>query len=255
MENWEGTFISAQEFDRLEDLYRPLARAVRDLIDATVRTDAGEAAIRAATEHIEAVTESLMPLRPHGWQPLRHADTGRPILFTNPAAGGRNPIAPPLVIHHDADGRCWSDFTLGAAYEGPPGTVHGGISALLLDQLLGEAASGGLTKARFTGTITLRYLRRTPLGPLHAEAHVEEIDGHKTYARGFISDADGVSVEAEGVFITPAWARDGERRMSRGSTSAVLSWTPARSSKSPGRQTNSATKVSRFRTTSSTWRR
>ena len=214
MQNWDGEFISAEEFNRLEDLYRPLAHAVRNLIDATVRTDADEATIRAAADSVEAVTETLAPLRDRGWQPIRHADTGRPILFTNPAAGGRNPIAPPMVIHHDADGRCWCDFTLGAAYEGPPGTVHGGISALLLDQLLGEAASGGLTKARFTGTITLRYLRRTPLGPLHAEAHVEEIDGHKTYARGFISDADGVSVEAEGVFITPAWARDGERRMS-----------------------------------------
>lgn len=212
MENWEGEFISAEEFNRLEDLYRPLAHAVRKLIDATVRTDADEATVRAAAENIEAVTETLTPLRGRGWQPLRHADTGRPILFTNPAAGGRNPIAPPMVIHHDAGSRCWSDFTLGAAYEGPPGTVHGGISALVLDQLLGEAASGGLTKARFTGTITLRYLRRTPLGLLHAEAHVDRIDGHKTYARGFISDADGVSVEAEGVFITPAWARDGERR-------------------------------------------
>ncbi len=212
MENWKGEFISAEEFDRLEDLYRPLARAVRTLIDATVRTDADEATIRAATADIEAVTETLAPLRRNGWQPLRHADTGRPILFTNPAAGGRNPIAPPMVIHHEIDGRCWSDFTLGAAYEGPPGAVHGGISALVLDHLLGEAASGGLTKPRFTGTITLRYLRRTPLGPLHAEAHVEETDGHKTYARGFISDADGRSVEAEGVFITPAWARDGDGR-------------------------------------------
>ena len=105
-----------------------------------------------------------------------------------------------------------SPGTLGAAYEGPPGTVHGGISALVLDHLLGEAASGGLTKPRFTGTITVRYLRGTPLGPLHAEAHIDRTEGHKTYARGFISDADGRSVEAEGVFITPAWARDGERR-------------------------------------------
>lgn len=210
MDNWKGELISAEEFDRLEDLYRPLAQAVRDLIDATVRTSADEATIRAAAADIEAVTETLRPLSTHGWQAIRHADTGRPILFTNPAAGGRNPIAPPMVIHHDADGRCWSDFTLGAPYEGPPGMVHGGISALVLDHLLGEAASGGLTKPRFTGTISLRYLRGTPLGPLHAEARTDRIEGHKTYARGFIGDADGPSVEAEGVFITPAWARNGE---------------------------------------------
>lgn len=212
VDNWEGRVISAEEFDRLEDMYRPLAQAVRHLIDATVRTDADEATIRAATDAIEALTTTLHPLSTKGWQAIRHADTGRPILFTNPAAGGRNPVAPPMVIHHEPDGRCWSDFTLGAPYEGPPGMVHGGIAALVLDHLLGEAASGGLTKPRFTGTITLRYLRGTPLGPLHAEAFIDRLDGPKTYARGFISDAQGPTAEAEGVFITPAWARDTDSR-------------------------------------------
>lgn len=210
VDKWEGLWLSAEEFDRLEEMYRPLAQAVRALIDATVRTAADEPAIRAATAAIEAVTESLQPLSTAGWQHLRHAETGRPILFTNPAAGGRNPVAPPMVIHHDPDGRCWSEFTLGAAYEGPPGMAHGGISALVLDHLLGEAASVGLTKPRFTGTITLRYLRGTPLGPLRAEAGIERVDGAKTFARGFIHDADGPTVEAEGVFITPAWARENQ---------------------------------------------
>ena len=68
--------------------------------------------------------------------------------------GVRNAIAPPMEIHHDDDRRCWAEFELGAAYEGPPGQVHGGISALVLDHILGEVASDGLTKPRFTGTIT-----------------------------------------------------------------------------------------------------
>lgn len=208
MEKWDGRLISAEEFERLEDMYRPLAQAVRHLIDATVRTDADEQTIRAAARSIDAVTETLQPLRSTGRKPIRRADTGRPILFTNPAVGVGNPVAPPMLIQHGPDDRYRSDFTLGAAYEGPPGIVHGGICALVLDHLLGEAASGGLTKPRFTGTITVRYLRGTPLGTLHAEAAVERVEGAKTYARGFISDAQGPTAEAEGVFITPAWARE-----------------------------------------------
>ena len=208
VDKWEGQLIDAAEFERLEQMYHPLAQAVRHLIDATVRTGADAPTISAAAAAIDAITESLHPLSSEGWQALRHADTGRPILFTNPAAGGRNPVAPPMVIHHDPDGRCWSDFTLGAAYEGPPGLAHGGICALVLDHLLGEAASGGLTKPRFTGTITLKYLQGTPLGPLHAEAVIERLEGPKTYARGFISGPHGPTVEAEGVFITPSWARE-----------------------------------------------
>ncbi|MBU3751383.1 MAG: PaaI family thioesterase, partial [Mycobacterium sp.] len=30
----------------------------------------------------------------------------------------------------------------------------------------------------------------------------------KTYCTGHIADADGITVEAEGVFITPRWLRD-----------------------------------------------
>lgn len=208
VQKWEGQLISAEEYDRLHELYGPLADAVRELIDACVRTPAGQATVDDATAAIRSVTESLKPLNSDGWQALRHADTGRPVLFTNPAAGWRNPVAPPMVIRHDPDGRCWSDFTLGAAYEGPPGMVHGGIAALVLDQLLGEAATSGLTTPKFTGTISLRYLRGTPLGHLHAEAHVDRVEGHKTYARGVIRDAQGPTVEAEGVFIMPTWARD-----------------------------------------------
>ena len=86
--------------------------------------------------------------------------------------------------------------------------MHGGVCALVLDHILGEAASAGLTKPKFTGTITLRYLRGTPLGPLRAEASIERIEGVKTFARGYLTDAEGITVEAEGVFIRPAWARD-----------------------------------------------
>jgi acyl-coenzyme A thioesterase PaaI-like protein len=82
------------------------------------------------------------------------------------------------------------------------------MSALVLDHILGEAASGGLMKPNFTGTISCRYVRATPLGPLRAEAYIDRVDGVKTYARGFIADTEGPTVEAEGVFITPAWARD-----------------------------------------------
>ena len=139
---------------------------------------------------------------------MRHADTGRPVVWANPVVGIRNAMAPPLLIEQDADGRRCSEFTLGAPYEGPPGWVHGGVCALVLDQILGEVASDGLTKPVFTGTITLKYLRGTPLGALRADAWVDRVDGFKTYARGELRDAEGVTVEAEGVFIMPAWARE-----------------------------------------------
>lgn len=201
------TTVTAEEYDRLCALYEPLTQSLRRLIDAGIRTGVDEATLRDAQATMDALAETLERTQ-RETTTLRHAGTGRPLAWANPAVGLRNAIAPPMDVQHDAEGGCWAEFNLGLAYEGPPGLVHGGICALVLDHILGEAASDGLTKPKFTGTITLRYLRGTPLGPLRAEAFVERIDGIKTYARGYLSDADGHTVEADGVFIQPAWARD-----------------------------------------------
>jgi acyl-coenzyme A thioesterase PaaI-like protein len=199
--------ISEDEYQRQRALYGPLTESLRRLIEAALHTEADESTVSDAKGKIEALTELLDSER-RTVTTLRHESTGRPLAWANPAVGLRNAIAPPMVIHHEDDGRCWSEFSLTGAYEGPPGWVHGGICALVLDHLLGEAASDRLTKPKFTGTISLRYLRGTPLGPLRAEAVVEREEGVKTFAKGYLIDADGVTVEAEGVFIRPAWARD-----------------------------------------------
>jgi hypothetical protein len=207
----DATFevLSAAEAERVTALYTPLADAVRELIDATIRTEADDDVVADARSAIEAVTESLRQrTRPVGV--TYRVDGGRPLTLGNAAIGLGNPIAPPVVVHHDGGGRCWSEFVLGTAYEGPPKLVHGGVSALILDHMLGEAASEGLSKPRFTGTITVKYLRGTPLGPLRSEAWVDRKEGVKVFARGTISDAAGITVEADGVFIEPSWAREAE---------------------------------------------
>ncbi|MCZ8378396.1 PaaI family thioesterase [Mycobacterium sp. CPCC 205372] len=200
--------MSAEEHDRLRALHEPLTQSVRRLIEASIRTGVDDDTVVEARRAIDAVSAMLEERERDQTPRMRHADTGRPVVWANPVVGIRNAMAPPLMIEQDADGRCWSEFSLGAPYEGPPGWVHGGVCALVLDQILGEVASDGLTKPLFTGTITLKYLRGTPLGALRAEAWVDRVDGFKTYARGELRDAEGVTVEAEGVFIMPAWARE-----------------------------------------------
>jgi Thioesterase superfamily len=201
--------MSADEHDRLAALYGPLTDDVRELIQATLRTDADHDSIDDARSAIQAATNALRSRQRDESQVVRHAVGGRPVVWSNAVIGLRNPIAPPLTIHHDGDGtRCWSEFTLNGAYEGPPGLVHGGVCALILDHVLGEAASEGLTKPLFTGTITVRYVRGTPLGRLRADAGVERTEGVKSFVSGHLSDADGITAEAEGIFIQPAWARE-----------------------------------------------
>lgn len=203
--------MSAEEHDRLAALYRPLTDDVRDLIQAVLRTEIEPDAIESARTAIRSATDVLRSRQRDETQVVRYAVGGRPVVWGNAVIGLRNAIAPPLTVQRSDDGlSCWSEFTLSTAYEGPPGWVHGGVCALVLDHVLGEAASAGLTKPLFTGTLTLRFVRGTPLGRLRADAAVERSEGVKTFVSGNLSDSEGVTVEAEGIFITPAWARAAE---------------------------------------------
>ena len=46
-----------------------------------------------------------------------------------------------------------------------------------------------------------------PLGKLRAEARIVRTEGFKAYGVAHIADDQGVTIEAEGVFIQPKWAR------------------------------------------------
>jgi acyl-coenzyme A thioesterase PaaI-like protein len=199
--------IADAEIEQQKALYGPLADAVRELVDATIRTTVDDDEIRSVRAEVEALTERLRVSQLDGPYGVRYSASGRGRPWGNPVVGLRNAIAPPVVIERESTGRAWSDFHLGAAYEGPPGLVHGGVSALILDQLLGEATGAG-GKPGMTATLTLRYRRATPLGDLRAEAWIERSEGIRTWAKGHLMDAEGVTVEAEGLFILPRWARE-----------------------------------------------
>jgi acyl-coenzyme A thioesterase PaaI-like protein len=199
--------LSAEDVERLRAIYEPLTASVRELIDATIRTEMDADAVAAAKADIDVATARLRERQLEGSFGVRFGSDGDQMPWGNAVIGLRNPVAPPLVFEPTATGGIRADFHLGAAYEGPPGHVHGGIAALILDHALGDAASSP-DKPRLTGTITLRYRRLTALGSLHVEAAIVRTEGVKTFAAGHLADADGVTVEAEGVFIQPRWARD-----------------------------------------------
>ena len=163
--------------------------------------DAHEAVAEAKAQ-IDAATARLSTEQVDGSYGIRFTADGDQMPWGNVVIGVRNPVAPPLVIEQSDGGGVFTDFHLGAAYEGPPGHVHGGVAALVLDHVLGAAASSQ-EKPRLTGTITLRYVRTTRLGNLHAEARIDRTEGVKIYTVGHLADGQGVTVEAEGVFIQP----------------------------------------------------
>ncbi|KUI23219.1 thioesterase [Mycobacterium sp. GA-1285] len=195
--------MAGSELDDLRAVYEPLAQSVRRLVDVTIRTTADAATVEAVKNRIDCASDELSASLLDDSFGLQHTRDGEAMVWGNVVIGLRNPAAPPLEVHHDTEGRVWAEFSLGAAFEGPPGHVHGGVCAMLLDHVLGATAHKP-GKPAVTGTLTTRYRRGTRLGrPLRAEAWVERVEGTKTFAVGHIADADGVTVEADGVFIHP----------------------------------------------------
>ncbi|KRA38104.1 MULTISPECIES: PaaI family thioesterase [unclassified Nocardioides] len=199
---WEFEEMTSEEVALLRRRYEPLTDSIRDLIDAALRTDAGDEVVQRATTALDEVTASLRNHQRTGTLGMNLTPDGESVPWGNLGNGLRNPLAPPLVVEYDGPLAAHIDVDLGAAYEGPPGHVHGGYCALVLDHLLGEVASGGsIETVAATGTISLRYQRPTRLGRLRVEASVQKTEGRKIFMAGSIADADGTTVTAEGLFI------------------------------------------------------
>lgn len=120
----------------------------------------------------------------------------------SPLIGPLNPIAPPFRFWTEGD-EVHGEGRFGAAYNGPPGGVHGGLVAALMDEVLG--VTGVMTGNHgFTGTLSIRYESLTPVDTdLRVRGWVEGAEGRKAFIAGELLDGDRLCARADGVFIRP----------------------------------------------------
>jgi acyl-coenzyme A thioesterase PaaI-like protein len=186
---------------------RRLADAGRLVIERMATTEAPHEVVERAAELLEAVAgvldgpgkvrhyEGFAESANAGGEPNAHFDH-------SPIMGMANPMAPPTRIEAGADDRSVLMLVrYGSAYEGPPGSVHGGIVAAAFDELLGmtQSLSG---QPGMTGTLTIRYRRPTPLHrDLRFVGTLDRVEGRKNFVTGRCFDGEVLTAEAEGVFV------------------------------------------------------
>jgi acyl-coenzyme A thioesterase PaaI-like protein len=178
------------------------AAAARRVIDALVRSgDLSGADMAGIADRLNGVADELEAQAPPLRDRLVDMWRGEGNTRHDPATGPENPIAPPLAYTGTPDGSIESTVTLGLPYQGPPSSVHGGISALLLDHTLG-VANGWAGTSGMTAELTLRYHRLTPLfEPLTVTGRQVSVDGRKIRTVGAIRANGQDCVTAEGLFI------------------------------------------------------
>jgi acyl-coenzyme A thioesterase PaaI-like protein len=211
--------LAAEQPDSRRAELRRMAAATRRLLHGMVMTDADEATLTESADALEALAARFD--RP-GARSMHEgfgeaATSGNPSGFFehSPVLGVANPIAPPIELR-GVDGATMEGLvTFGAAYEGPPGHVHGGFVAAGFDEVLGAVQS--LSKQPgMTGTLTVRYRSPTPLHqPLRYTGRLDGVDGRKVLTSGTLHVGDRLCAEADAVFISIDFSRMAELRQRR----------------------------------------
>lgn len=207
--------IQAMEVSPRQAAARRVGESVRDAIDQLMATAAPPEVLEEAAAKMADVVALL-----HGYGAGRSYEgfaeasgLGHDHGFFDwsPVLGRSNPLAPPIDVDVDADGggAVIGRVRFGAAYEGPPGCVHGGFIAASFDDILGLAQSfSGQTG--MTGTLTVRYRQPTPLHTdLRIEARLDSVSGRKVTASASMFAGEVLTAEATGLFITVSPERFG----------------------------------------------
>jgi acyl-coenzyme A thioesterase PaaI-like protein len=116
---------------------------------------------------------------------------------------GENPRGLEVTWRAAADGTVYTEVSLGEDHQGPPGHVHGGASAALLDEAMGAAtwvAGYGVVAVH----LECDYRCPLPLGrPFRVEGRVTGSERKKVFTSGTITLEDGtVAVEGKGIYVT-----------------------------------------------------
>lgn len=182
-----------------------LGHELRTLVDTVVRTDAPPDVLHRAADAVRRLTGQLAGRRrARGEIPTTDEFPGGVRMYS-PVTGSGSPLAPPLRVT-PVEGGLSGTCALGIAHEGPPGYGHGGMSAMLLDELMGRACAA-VGMPAMTTSLQIRYHRPVLLEvPLRVHAHVTGTEGRTISVAGSITtDEDPATalVTAEGVFVSP----------------------------------------------------
>ena len=126
-------------------------------------------------------------------------DTGKCIV-----CGKDNPHGFQLKIATDREkGRAWCAVTIPEKYIGWQDFVHGGVTSMLLDEMMAHAA---IAYAGFcvTAEMKVRFKRPVfPNVPLTVEGEVMSRSGRIVTTKAVLRDGDTVLAEAEGRMVIP----------------------------------------------------
>ena len=181
-----------------------LAVATRAFADAVAVTAVDRATLDEISGAIELLTrrlESATEDDAYSGLVLKPVDYSVPHLAMplNPIVGRCNPNRPDVELHF-ADGEVVGTATFTRRFVGPPGCVHGGVGAMIADQLVSCAPMAIGAKVA-TKSLTVRYLRPLPLDEAVELWAVCTPDGDNHRARFEVRARGKVAIAGSAVLV------------------------------------------------------
>ena len=182
-----------------------LASATRALNEKLVSTDIDPELAAALTEKIEGLAAELSQAQ----QVTGLVDMAKrgqrgtidDVMGELVSVGGRSHPCSPELRWQEASNRITGTAKFSQAFEGPPGHVHGGWVAGVLDHLM------GMTHVRtghpgMTGGLSVRYLKPTPLNQrIEVSAQATELDDKRTEVKAEMRFGETTTATAEAIFV------------------------------------------------------
>ena len=182
-----------------------LASATRALNEKLVSTDIDPELAAALTEKIEGLAAELSQAQ----QVTGLVDMAKrgqrgtidDVMGELVSVGGRSHPCSPELRWQEASNRITGMVKFSQAFEGPPGHVHGGWVAGVLDHLMGMTHVG-TGHPGMTGGLSVRYLKPTPLNQrIEVSAQATELDDKRTEVKAEMRFGDTTTAKAEAIFV------------------------------------------------------
>ncbi len=124
--------------------------------------------------------------------------------------GSSNPSALGCTFYELEDGEIGTIFTPQHMHEGHRGVMHGGMSAAVLDELMGRAILHTdfcrqlqCTPTYVTAEMTVEYKKPVFVGSkMYGYGKIDKVEGRRCYTSSVISDEnDEIMAEAKGIYV------------------------------------------------------
>jgi acyl-coenzyme A thioesterase PaaI-like protein len=193
-----------------------LADALRTMNEVAVCTALPAAQVEAIAQRIGELARELGREQhdgPFSGLLPRERDYARPghAMPLSPVIGELSPIRPEIELSLEGQ-RVRGSARLGKRFIGPAGYAHGGVTAMICDQLAALASRAAGVRG-VTRTLSVRYRRPTPLyQTLELEGWCEQVGEERAQVSCEIRAAGKVCVRAEAEMVLARRIIEGKER-------------------------------------------